>query len=165
MKNKGFIKTTTGTYKVRGEIKEEDIISYASNLLYKDLQSKTKLSSSKESGHFLQLKLGGSKNERFAVIFLTAQHSMIAYEELFQGTVDSASIYPRIVVQRALELNASSLILSHCHPSACHEQSSDADREITKRIVEACSLVDLKVLDHFIVSSNGYMSMAEKGEM
>lgn len=99
--------------------------------------------------------------EHFSIMFLNTQHGVIAIESLFSGTVDGAAVYPRVIVKRALELNAAGLVLAHNHPSGVTEPST-ADRRITTRIVDACQLVDIRVLDHIILGADRY-SFAEAG--
>lgn len=111
---------------------------------------------------YLHLKLVGEPNEVFAVVFLDSQHHVLAYEPLFKGSVDQTSVYPRVVVQRALALNASAVILAHQHPSAVTEPSS-ADRALTDRLKVALALVDVRVLDHFIIGKGNPYSFAESG--
>ena len=107
---------------------------------------------------YLRLKLVAEPNE----IFLDNQHQVLAFEPLFKGTVDQTSVYPRVVVQRALALNASALILAHQHPSGNTEPSA-ADRAITERLKSALATVDVRVLDHFIVGKGSPYSFAEAG--
>ena len=102
--------------------------------------------------------------ESFSVMFLNNQNQVINTEQLFHGTNDCASVYPRIVVQKALQCNAAAIILAHNHPSGVSDPST-ADIKITKRIVEACNLVDIRVLDHIIVSPISMTSLAEQGLM
>lgn len=111
---------------------------------------------------YLRLKLVAEPNEIFAVVFLDNQHRVLAFEPLFKGTVDQTSVYPRVVVQRALALNASALILVHQHPSGNTEPSA-ADRAITERLKSALATVDVRVLDHFIVGKGSPYSFAEAG--
>lgn len=111
---------------------------------------------------YLRLKLVAEPNEVFAVVFLDSQHQVLAYEALFRGTVDQTSVYPRVLVQRALALNASALILAHNHPSGVTEPSA-ADRAITDRLKAALALVDVRVVDHFIVGKGTPYSFAETG--
>ncbi|WP_299772467.1 DNA repair protein RadC [uncultured Pseudoteredinibacter sp.] len=111
---------------------------------------------------FLKLQLGTQQNEVFAVLFLSSQHQLIEYKELFFGTVDSCSVYPRVVMKEALKFNAAAVILAHNHPSQRLDPSC-ADRVLTTRIVDALSLVDIKVLDHMIASPNELFSFAEHG--
>lgn len=111
---------------------------------------------------YLRLKLVEEPNEVFAVVFLDSQHQVLAYEPLFKGSVDQTSVYPRVVVQRALALNASALILAHQHPSGVTEPST-ADRTLTDRLKAALAMVDIRVVDHFIVGKGTSYSFAEAG--
>lgn len=111
---------------------------------------------------YLRLKLIPEPNEVFAVVFLNNQHQVLAYEPLFRGTVDGAAVYPRVVVQRALALNATALILAHQHPSGSTQPSPD-DRQITERLKRALETVDVRVLDHFIIGKGPAYSFAEAG--
>ena len=111
---------------------------------------------------YLRLKLVAEPNEVFAIVFMTSQHRVLAYETMFKGTLDSTAVYPRVVVQRALELNAGAVIFSHQHPSGCTEPSS-ADRVLTDRLKAALSLIDVRVLDHIIVGQGTPYSFAESG--
>lgn len=111
---------------------------------------------------YLHLKLVGEPNKVFAVVFLDAQHQVLAYEPMFKGTVDQTSVYPRVVVQRALALNASAVILAHQHPSGVTEPSS-ADRALTDRLKATLTMVDVRVVDHFIVGKGTPYSFAESG--
>lgn len=111
---------------------------------------------------YLKLKLAGEVNEVFAVVFLVNQHRTIAFEPLFTGTVDSASVYPRVVLMRALERNAAAVILCHNHPSG-QTTPSAADRALTARLREVLAHVDVRVLDHFVVGEGDPFSFAEAG--
>lgn len=111
---------------------------------------------------YLRLKLVAEPNEVFAVVFLDSQHQVLAYEPLFKGTIDQTSVYPRVLVQRALALNASALILAHQHPSGVTEPSI-ADRALTDRLRAALATVDVRVVDHFIVGKGNPFSFAEAG--
>ena len=111
---------------------------------------------------YLRLKLVAEPNEVFAVVFMDSQHRALAYEPLFKGSVDQTSVYPRVVVQRALALNASALILAHQHPSGVTEPSA-ADRALTERLKAALAMVDVRVVDHFIVGEGAPYSFAEAG--
>ena len=87
---------------------------------------------------------------------------MLSFEPLFTGTIDGAAVYPRVVVQRALACNAAAVIFAHNHPSGCCEPSR-ADQQITKRLSDALALIDVRVLDHFVVSRSEWVSLAERG--
>ncbi len=111
--------------------------------------------------NYLQLLLRGREQEVFMVIFLDAQHRVIVAEEMFHGTLTQTSVYPREVVKRALALNAAAVIFAH-HPSGVAEPSQ-SDRLLTDALKQALQLVDVRVLDHFIVAGAGCLSFAEKG--
>ncbi|MBI2382399.1 MAG: DNA repair protein RadC [Gammaproteobacteria bacterium] len=111
---------------------------------------------------YLASRLQGLRNEVFAALFLDGRHRLIAYEELFQGSIDSASVHPRVVVQRALAHNAAALILAHNHPSGIAE-ASRSDELITAQLVSALRLVEVRVLDHFVVGDGQILSFAERG--
>jgi DNA repair protein RadC len=111
-----------------------------------------------------RLKIGASENEKFLVLFLNTQNEIIKSEIMFLGTINSAAVYPREIVKRALELNANSIILSHNHPSGKSEPSRQ-DIQITDKISKACQLLDINVLDHIIVCSTEHTSFAERGLM
>jgi DNA repair protein RadC len=108
------------------------------------------------------LELALLEHEEFYCIFLDNQHRVLKVECCFQGTIDGANVYPREVVKRALHLNAKALILAHNHPSGLAEPS-EADRAITRRLIDALSLVDMRVLDHFIIGGAECFSFAEQG--
>jgi DNA repair protein RadC len=111
---------------------------------------------------FLRLKLAGLGHEVFAVLFLDAQHRLIAMEEMFQGTLTQTSVYPREIVKRGLELGAAAVILAHNHPSGVAEPSR-ADETLTHALTAALALVDMRVLDHLVVGSGAVVSLAERG--
>ncbi|WP_411886612.1 RadC family protein [Polaromonas sp. YR568] len=111
---------------------------------------------------YLQLQLGSRPHEVFAILFLDSQHRLIALEELFRGTLTQTSVYPREVVTRTLALNAASVVLAHNHPSGS-AQPSRADEALTQTLKAALALIDVRVLDHFVVTSNQAVSMAELG--
>ena len=111
---------------------------------------------------FLAIHLRDRPNEAFAVLFLDNRHRLIAFEVLFTGTIDGASIHPRVVARRALELNAAAVILAHNHPSGVAEPSR-SDRAITTRLKDALALVEVRVLDHFIIADGETCSFSERG--
>lgn len=111
---------------------------------------------------YLRLKLMAEPNEVFVVVFLDSQHQVLACEPLFKGSIREAPVYPRVVVQRALELNASALILSHQHPSGIAEPSMQ-DRAITNQLQHILRMVDIQIVDHFIIGKGEPYSFAESG--
>ncbi len=115
---------------------------------------------------FLRVYFAGAERESFVVLYLDARHRVIEVEELFAGTLTQTSVYPREVVKRALHFNAAAVCFSHCHPSSAVEPSR-ADEFLTQSLKSALALVDVRVIDHIVVASNGsaVVSMAEKGRL
>lgn len=128
------------------------------------IQRESALESPQAVRDFLKSKLRHELHEVFACLFLDTKHRVLAFEVLFYGTIDGASVYPRQVVKRALANNAAALILTHNHPSGIAEPSQ-ADKVLTERLKEALALVDVRVLDHFIVGDGEPLSMVENGWM
>jgi DNA repair protein RadC len=119
------------------------------------------LSSPEDTRAFLVLQLRDNPSEIFAALFLDNRHRVIAFEELFHGTIDGASVHPREVVKRSLYHNAAALILAHNHPSGMAEPSQ-ADQRITQRLKEALALIDVRILDHIVIGDK-LVSFAERG--
>ena len=122
------------------------------------------MSSPQSVKDYLRLQIGGLEHEVFGILFLDAQHRIIEWCEMFRGTLSQASVYPREVVKKALQLNAGAVVLSHNHPSGQCEPSR-ADEFLTHNLKSALALVDVRVLDHVIVAPNGVLSMAETGQL
>jgi DNA repair protein RadC len=120
------------------------------------------LLSPEHSALYLRARLRDYPYEVFAVLFLDTRHRVLAFEEMFRGTIDGASVHPREVVRRALHHNAAAVILSHNHPSGIAEPSQ-ADQQITRRLREALGLVDVRLLDHLIIGDGDYCSLADRG--
>ncbi|MDE0679362.1 MAG: Mov34/MPN/PAD-1 family protein [Gammaproteobacteria bacterium] len=110
----------------------------------------------------LRLKLAGRRNEVFGVLYLDSRNRLIEMVELFQGTIDAATVYPRIVAQRALENNAAAVVLFHNHPSGVAEPS-ESDRLITTKLSQALALIDVRIVDHLVVTDGEAASMARRG--
>ncbi len=111
---------------------------------------------------FLTMKLGTLEHETFVVLLLDTRHRLIDYVELFRGTIDKASVHPREVVKLALARNAAALVLAHPHPSGAADPSQ-ADELITRRLKEALALVDIRLIDHFIIAGGDAISFSERG--
>lgn len=124
--------------------------------------SKITLTSPSDTRAYLRLKLGTLEHEVFHVLFLDSQHHLIHGETMFRGTLTQTSVYPREVLKRALALNAGAVVLAHNHPSGTLEPSR-ADELVTQTLKAALALVDVRVIDHIIVSVEGAVSMAERG--
>lgn len=120
------------------------------------------LSSPDVTRAYLRLRLAEQRNEVFGSLFLDVRHRIIAVSELFRGTIDGTSVHPRVVVQKALELNAAAVVFFHNHPSGVAEPSH-ADTSLTRRLKEALALIDVRVLDHFVVAAAGSVSFSERG--
>jgi DNA repair protein RadC len=138
------------------------VLEMARRGLQEELTVGDVLSSPKAVRDFLRILLHGRQEEVFVSIFVDAQNRVIATEELFRGTLTQTSVYPREVVKRALHYNAAAVIFSHNHPSGVAEPSR-ADESLTDALKRALMLVDVKVLDHFIVAGSSAMSFAERG--
>jgi len=111
---------------------------------------------------FLKAKMRAYRQEVFSCVYLDNQHRILDYKELFYGTIDGASVYPREVVKQTLAFNAAAVIFAHNHPSGIAEPSQ-SDQQITERLIKALSLVDIRVLDHMIVGDTEVVSFAERG--
>ena len=122
------------------------------------------LSSPDEVRAYLALHLAGLEHEAFAALLLDNRHRVIEYRELFRGTIDSAAVYPREVVKRCLASNAAAVIFAHNHPSGVAEPS-DTDVRLTRKLVDALALVDVRVLDHLVIGRGVQTSLAERGLM
>jgi DNA repair protein RadC len=138
------------------------VVEITRRYLHQQLQEGDVLTSPKATRRYLQARLRHYPHEVFSCLFLDNRHRVICFEELFSGTIDEASVYPREVVKRALTHNAAALILAHNHPSGVAEPSQ-ADRHITSHLKQALSLVDVRVLDHIIVGEGEPVSLAERG--
>jgi len=141
---------------------EQEIINSAIQILESKAYTGPLLMDVDSSMKFFRFTIGAARVEHFNVAFLTSQHQLIQCDTLAKGTLDSAEITPREVAQRALELNAASCILAHNHPSGCCEPSQ-ADKHITNAIKEGLELLNIKTLDHIIVSNSDAFSFARNG--
>lgn len=140
----------------------EETIRRALSILQSRLEAATVLTGLESVKSFLRLQAQGLDHEVFAVMYLDAQRRLIAYERLFRGTPTHTPVYPREVVKQALARNAAAVILHHNHPSSTCIPSCD-DHELTRCLVDALRLVDVRVLDHIITTDAGAFSMAEGG--
>jgi len=140
------------------------VLEMARRHLSSNLQSRDLLTSPAMVKEYLMTRLRHQQKEVFAILFLDSQNQLLAYDELFFGTLDSASVYPREVVKETLKHNAASVILAHNHPSGIAEPSH-ADISLTGRLQKALALIDVRVLDHMIVGNSEVLSFAERGLM
>ena len=138
------------------------VIELARRHLYEVVERSTPLQNPGDTRRYLRSVLRDKPHEVFACLFLDTRHRVIAFEELFQGTIDGATVYPRVVAERALRLGAAALIVAHNHPSGVCEPSM-ADQAITRRLEDALDLLDIRLLDHFVVGDGQPVSMAARG--
>ena len=140
----------------------DDILEAARQVIDRKMRRGAEFTSPAAVKEYLRTKLASFEHEVFVVLFMDTRHRLIEYREMFHGTIDGASVYPREVVKEALRLNAAAVVVSHNHPSGNPEPSA-ADRALTQRLKEALGLVDVRVLDHIIVAGNETASFAEHG--
>lgn len=140
------------------------VMEMARRTMEEDIKAGDALNSPEAVRDYLRLILRGKEYEVFCCVFLDAQNRVIAVEELFRGTLTQTSVYPREIIKRALFHNAGAIILAHNHPSGVAE-ASQADRQLTRRLAEALALVDIRVLDHFIVAGASSLSFKESGQI
>ncbi len=130
--------------------------------LEKSINAGDAITSPEKIKQFLKAKMRAYQQEVFSCVYLDNQHRILDYKELFYGTIDGASVYPREVVKQTLAFNAAAVIFAHNHPSGIAEPSQ-SDKQITERLVKALNLVDVRVLDHMIVGDDEVVSFAERG--
>ena len=155
--------TAVESYGVRHTAREQAAIRRALRILERDMRgASTLIDAPAAARDYLRLWLGHQPVEIFGALFLDVRHQLSAAEELSRGTLTQPSVYPREVVKAALRLNAESLILTHNHPSG-NPEPSPADRVLTETLKSALALVDVRVLDHIIVTRGGVTSFSERG--
>lgn len=138
-----------------------EVLETAASIVAERFVDSDVYSNSNKAKEFLKFKLAPYEREVFGVMMLNSQHALIDFEELFFGTVNMASVYPREIVKAVLKNNAAAVILAHNHPSG-EAEPSQADKHITQRIQQALALVDVEVLDHIVVGKES-VSFAERG--
>ena len=159
---KPFCAQGSSAYTAGAVLKLHAACELAARAIAEDLGGRDCLSSPRAVRDLLKLRLAGLPHEVFVCLQLDAQHRVIAFEELFRGTLTQTSVYPREVVKAALRANAAAVIFAHNHPSGVAEPSH-ADEILTRSLKSALALVDVQVLDHFIVAGTRIMSFAERG--
>ena len=138
------------------------VLELSRRYLHEMLMRSDPLESPDVTEQYLKTVLRDHTNEVFACLFLDTRHRVIAFEELFHGTIDGATVYPRVVAEKALRHGAAALIVAHNHPSGVSEPSL-ADQAITRRLKDALALLDIRLLDHFVVGEGTPVSMAARG--
>ena len=152
-----------GTYPCGNSMTGDEILSLAENIIEQRYFKKgPTLNAPIDTKQYLTHKLSSKKREVFAVIFMDVRNNVIAYEEMFQGALAEARVYPREVAKRSLEMNARSIIIAHNHPSGDPELSS-SDKAITNKLVNALQTVEIRILDHIVVGGGKTVSFAEAG--
>ncbi|MBF2759960.1 MAG: DNA repair protein RadC [Ectothiorhodospiraceae bacterium AqS1] len=137
-------------------------IEIATRYLEEDLKEREIFNSPEDTCLYLHARLRSRPHEVFACLFMDNRHRMIAYEEMFRGTINGTSVHPREIVKRALELNAAALIVAHNHPSGVAEPS-ETDRGMTRKLAASLALVDLRLLDHIVVGDGDVVSFSQRG--
>lgn len=140
------------------------VLELARRSLAQELMQRPVFDSPERVKDYLRLQIGGKPHEVFVVLFLDAQNRLLRAEEMFRGTLTQTSVYPREVAKRALELGAAAVLLAHNHPSGAAEPSR-ADEFLTQTLSKALALIDVRVLDHLVVSQAEVVSFAERGLM
>ena len=141
---------------------ETNVIAQGLAILSRRMRANDQLSSPDSVRDYLRMSLSGREHEVFVVVLLDSQHRVLRCEEMFRGTLTQTSVYPREVVKTALAANAASVIFAHNHPSGASEPSQ-ADELLTRELKAALALVDVKVLDHFVIAGAQSLSFAERG--
>lgn len=143
--------------------RRNEIMDAAAQLLVDAQVGKlTVVSAPRDTVDLLRMLTAGRAYENFVALWLDARHRVIGAEELFRGTIDGATVYPREVARRALELNAAAVIVAHAHPSGVAEPS-EADRTITLKLSKALALLEIRLLDHIVLTATSHVSLAERG--
>jgi len=161
MDNQYYISDSNGNYTFSEPAPPQVIVNLALSILEKNIQHGDTLSSPDQTRDYLLMRLKGYEHEVFACLFLDNRHRVISFVEMFRGTIDGASVHPREVVKEALKQNAAAVIFAHNHPSGVAEPSQ-SDKAITNRLKDALALVDVRVLDHFVIGDD-VVSFAERG--
>jgi len=144
-------------------VSEDEILYLAKSITAARLiRAGPQLSSSQLAGEYLTHLIGSNGREVFLVVFLDAQHQIIASEELFQGTINCSPVYPREIAKRVLFHNAAAVVLAHNHPSG-NLTPSDNDKLVTTRVKDALALIEIRVLDHLILAGTNWFSFADSG--
>ncbi|MFM2589491.1 DNA repair protein RadC [Vibrio sp. TBV020] len=148
-------------YPLNPPVTRHQVLEAAASILQEQFVRGDVFTSPNTVKEFVAFKLASKEQEVFAVLYLDNQHRLIQYEELFFGTIDAASIYPREVIKKVLANNAAAVILAHNHPSGVAEPST-SDKHITTKLVDALNVIEVRVLDH-IITGEECVSFAERG--
>jgi len=154
-----YFKTESGHYRTA---REDDVIAEATSIYDRYFIRGTDMNSHVKAREYIKLKLASLEHEVFVCLFLDNHHRLISFDEMARGTIDGASVYPREIVKTALQHNAAAIIFAHNHPSGLTEPSM-ADKAITTKLKKALKLINVRVLDHFIIGEGNPYSFAENG--
>ena len=154
-----YVKDANGTYL---EADTDEVIAGARQKLRRRFRKGKAIRSPSDTESFLLAELATEPNEVFCCLYLDNRHRVIKFDRAFAGTIDGTSVYTRVIVMRALELNSAAVIFAHQHPSGVAEPSQ-ADERITRRLKSALELVDIRVLDHLVVGGDTVVSLATRG--
>lgn len=158
-----LIMDAAGHYRARGSITPDEILNTAALITQaRIINAGEALTDPSCAERLFVARLRHLESEEFHVAYLNTRHRVIAVETLFRGTVDGAEVHPREVVRCALKHNAAALVVAHNHPSGSPEPSA-ADRAVTARLKQALALVDIRLLDHFVIGNPGAISLASRG--
>jgi len=157
-----FARDENGRYKIESPLKGDEIVALAESILRERVLHGDMIDSPKVMRQWLLTRISEKEHEVFFVIYLDNRHRVIAFEELFRGTIDGTSVHVREIVKRVLHQNAAAVVVAHNHPSGDPEPS-DADCRLTRRIKDALSLIEVRLLDHIVVGGSVALSLAERG--
>lgn len=149
-------------YLATPNLSELDVLEWAQSILEARFKRSNYLTNPSLVRGYLQAQLATEEREVFAIILLDSQHGVLAFEKLFYGTIDSASVYPREVIKTVLNANAAAVIIAHNHPSG-NPEPSRADIALTTRLRDALNTIDVRLLDHLVVGGSEIVSFAERG--
>lgn len=159
----GCARDILGHYNLSKTCTEEQILQAAEEILTRRFQRGEQLSDPAAAGRILKMRLAHIEHEVFTVVFLDTRHRVLAIEDMFHGSIDGCEVHPAVIAKRALQLNAAAVIFGHQHPSGEPEPSA-ADRSLTSRCKASLALLDIRLLDHFVVGgAKEPVSMAARG--
>jgi len=157
-----FARDVLGHYTITGPQTEEEILAAAEDILARRLYREATIGNPRDMEQFLRMRLGHLQHEEFHIVHLDNRHRVITTTCEAKGTVDGASIFPREILKAVLRLGSAAIVLAHNHPSG-EPEPSQADKSITKILQEAMELINVRVLDHLVVSASGCVSFAARG--
>ena len=155
------VQEISGCYETKRTLTENELVERTKYILTKNYMTKGEIHSPTDTKNYLICELGNCENEKFCVIFLDSNNQILAFEVMFTGTINNTIIYPRVLIKKALELNAAAAIVAHNHPSGKLKASND-DHRLTRKLKDILKLVDVRLLDHVIIGRGKALSFAEE---